>query len=57
MTPPDNGNDWDRWSKLVLARQDEHTRWLEKLDRRMWSVLVTVVILLIGYVLSLLKGL
>ena len=56
MTPPNNGDDWDQWGNHVLAKLDDHTKWLEKLDRRMWSVLVTVVILLLGFVFSLLKG-
>lgn len=57
MTPPDNGDDWNKWGVHIRATLDRMEQWLRSIERRLWGVMITVIILLIGFVFSLLKGL
>lgn len=56
MEPPRNGDDWSVWGKHVLAELSRLNDWLQSIERRLWSVMVMVILLLLGFVLSLLKG-
>jgi hypothetical protein len=63
VSPPENGKDWDKWSDTldrciasVDRRIDNLNKWVEKIDRRQWQMMVMLMGVLVSVLLTLLRG-